>query len=458
MPDDGGPPAFTGYALPYYTRNGADTEYLFSNPSAVTVTGKLVAFGPKCQPVGEPVAIKVGPHCTQSVRMRAIQPDHAGHVVVTAQKPLVATILYVREDLAVVGNAIAGPDAGTVSTTAKRATYGFGYRTLPLGPDTLDATLYVSNPATAPLAGLLNVYDQKCQRLEPVKFSVRPGCTRELPLPAGHFGYGQVRVGGPAVLNLLHFAKSAGGLTGAELLGDAQRVQEPPPLGSGLLIDYTHGCRGAASGDTGPWEAAIVAAGNTVDHLLTPPITAAALQPYRALAIIMPRTGYTSAETQAISDFVQAGGGLLIAQDYGVEPGLGGPMPWSWPVRSVLGIFGLIDDNNIALDALHCDSGIPGNVVFDAQRSFNAHPVVAGLKSVSVSATCTFSTAAGWSTVIKTDTDSTPADQPVLVEQAFGAGRVLVFGDSNTFSQYEFAKYDNTTFGVRCAERVLFKI
>jgi hypothetical protein len=98
------------------------------------------------------------------------------------------------------------------------------------------------------------------------------------------------------------------------------------------------------------------------------------------------------------------------------------------------------------------------NVIFEAATCFKPHPIVAGLKAVSVSATSTFSLATGWTTVIETDTDAVPASQPVLIEQALGAGRVLVSGDTNWWSNPELAKYDNKTFGVRCAERVLFKI
>jgi hypothetical protein len=460
MPDDDRPPQQPGYALPYYTRDGGDTEYLLSNPGPATVTGSLVVFGPRCRPVGEPVGIKIDPHCSQSVRVRPIVPEHAGHAILDVDRPLVVSIFYIRRDeLAVVGNAIAGPDAlAGWLPPAKSKTYAFGYRTQPFGADTLDGSLFVSNPSTTPLGGLVTLFDENCRSGRPRKISIRPGCTREFPFPAGQFGYGQVRVLGPAVLNVLHFAKSAGGIAAAELLGEANRIQEPPPPGAGLLIDYTHDCRSAASGDLGAWEAAVTAAGNTVDRLTASPVTLAALQPYRAFAVVTPRIAYGAAETQAISDFVQAGGGLLIVQDHGLDPGLGGPMPWSWPTRSVMGAFGLVDDDNMARDALHNDGGNPGRVVLESSRSFKPHPVVAGLAAVMADATCTFSSAAGWTTIVETDADTVPPNQPVLVERSVGAGRVLVFGDSNSWTDIEIGKYDDQALGVRCCERVLFKI
>lgn len=386
MPDTGSPPARKGYALPYYTRNGGDTEYLLSNPGSAPVNGQLIVFGPDCKPAGEPLQIKLAPNCTQSVRVRPVVPDNAGHAIAAVDGPLVISILYSRaNDLAVVGNALAAADLVLDWPAAVRAkTYGFGFRTLPLGPDTLDASLFVSNPSTHNLGGLLTLYEERCTSLLVKKFSIAPNCTREFALPAGHYGYGRIRVLAPAVLSLLHFAKSAAGVTAAELLGESNRVEDPPPVGTGLLIDYTHGCRGAAAGDMTDWEAAIAATGVRVDRLTTPPLTLAALQIYRALAVIVPRTAYSAAEVQAVSDFVKAGGGLLVAQDYGVDPPTG-PMPWSWPTRSVLGAFGLIDDNNLVEDALHND-GQPGWVVFEAQRCFQPHPIVNGLAAISVDA------------------------------------------------------------------------
>lgn len=461
MPGDDGPPAQSGYALPYFTRLGGDTEYLISNPGPASITGKLVVYGPQCRPVGEPVGIHVAPHCTQSVRIAAIVPNNAGHSILTFDHPPAVSILYSRaRDQAVVGHALAGSDALTGWTPGiKSKTYAFGYRTQPLGPDTLSASLFVSNPNSTNLGGLFTVFDDLCQSHGTSKFSIKPGCTREFKLPPGHYGFGQIRVLAPAVLSVLHFAQSAGGLATAELLGEANRINEPPPPGAGLLIDYTHGCRGAATGDMGQWEAAVAAAGITVTKQVLPPITLAALLPHRAFAVITPRTAYASSEVQAIYDFVSGGGGLIVVQDYGVDPALGGPMPWSWPTRSVLGAFGIVDDNNMAQDTLHHDGASTGRVLFEAaQGCFASHPITSGLGTMLVDAVCTFSSAAGWTTIVQTDGDAVPPKQPVLVERAVGSGRVVVVGDPNSWTNAELGKFDNKAIGVRCAERALFKI
>jgi hypothetical protein len=137
-----------GYALPYYTRLGSDTEYLICNPGPVPVQGSLTAYGPECRPAGEPVNVQLGPNCTQSVRMRPIVPDHAGHTILDVSRPVVVGIVYLRPgDATVVGNALAGRSA-LVGMPARPAakTCGFAYRTLPLGPDTLEASLFNSVP------------------------------------------------------------------------------------------------------------------------------------------------------------------------------------------------------------------------------------------------------------------------------------------------------------------------
>ena len=73
-------------------------------------------------------------------------------------------------------------------------------------------------------------------------------------------------------------------------------VAEPPPPGAGLLLDETHECRAAASGDMMMWLSALAAARITVDRLTSGPVTAAALQQYRAFAVVMPRVAYAAAE------------------------------------------------------------------------------------------------------------------------------------------------------------------
>lgn len=447
-----------GYALPYFTRLGGDTEYLISNPGAVPVQGSLTVYGPECRPVGEPVPIQLGPMCTVSVRIRAIAPDHAGHAVLDVSRPVVIGIFYLRRDeAAIVGNALAGRDALVgMPVRVAAGSYGFSYRTQPFGQDTLTASVFVSNPNGTPLGGALTVYGERCDVVDRQQIGVRPGCTREYALPAGRYGFGRIRIADPAVLSLLHFSAATGGVTTAELLDEPLHVPEPPQ-GNGILIDDTHGCRGAASGDLTTWESALVAAGITVGHLTTPPLTAAALSPYRALAIVMPLIAYDPAEVQDISSFVSAGGGLVLGQDFGLDPAFGAN-PWTGPARSVMGAFGLLDDNNMALDPTHNEAGDASRIRFDVGRNFGGHAVVNGLSTTSVVATCTFSNAVGWDPVVITDSDSIPAMAATVVARTVAAGRVLVLGDTNTLSDTVIVEHENRAFGLRCAEWVTFQL
>jgi hypothetical protein len=453
-----------GYALPYYTRLGHDTEYLICNPGPLPVQGSIFVYGRECRPVGEPIGVHIQPTCTQSVRVQPIIPDYAGHAVLDVSRQVVVGIVYLRPtDSTVVGNALAGRSSlvGT-PTRPVPATYGFGYRTLPFGPDMLEASLFVSNPNTSTLSGELRVYGENCELLDRQQIRVRPGCTREYRLPVGHFGFGRVRVLAPAVLNLLHFSANTGGLTGAELLDANTEVPEPPPPEAGILIDDTHRCHDPyLFGSMAVWESALMAAGITVDHLTTSPLTAAALQPYRALAVIGPLVAYDPAEVQVISNFVNGGGGLLIGQDFGVDPMYPyNQNPWSLPTRSVMNAFGIIDDSNDASDPTpnHYD-GNSGWIRFEAGRNFGGgHPIVAGLTTIWFRLTCTLSGGSAWSAIVNTDTDTNPPSRPVVMERDVGAGRILVLGDSNPLDDSTIVQYENQIFAVRCIERLLFRI
>src|SRR6185503_10901339 len=73
------------YALPYYTRNGADTEYLISNPNPVTVSVQVVVFGKECR-ITKRLEFELRPNCTRSIRLRAIEPEMAAFCVVLVKE------------------------------------------------------------------------------------------------------------------------------------------------------------------------------------------------------------------------------------------------------------------------------------------------------------------------------------------------------------------------------------
>src|SRR4029434_7731215 len=99
------------YALPYYTRNGVDTEYLISNPNPSAVNVHVAVFGKECK-LRKKLQFELGPNCTRSIRLRAIEPEHASFCVVMVKEgELVIHLLYAREgDIAIVGGELAGRD------------------------------------------------------------------------------------------------------------------------------------------------------------------------------------------------------------------------------------------------------------------------------------------------------------------------------------------------------------
>ena len=444
----------SAYALPYFTRSGGDTEYLISNPGSGSLGAVLGVFGKNCKLVKK-LEFKLGPNCTRSVRLRAIVPDHAGHCVLQASaEPIIHLLYYRAPDIALVAAAQVGRDnlLGWRRGEASR-TYGFGYRALAPGHDTLGGAVFVSNPDSVTLSGQIAFFDQGCQEVARKRFRVAPGCTAEFGFPGGRFGYGTVEVSSPSAINVLHFAASSRGVASAELIGEADRVPSVAPRPrSRILFDDTHACRPGATGDWTQYEAALVSAGYSVTHFTQPPVTLAALRRHDVFVVASPRSPYTAAEKQAIADFVSGGGGLMIVQDFGNAP-------WSAPTREMLNLFGASDDNNTMQDPTNCFS--PGqfdDVVFDYQRNFKAHPIVNGLKYFHVDAAASLSGGTAWTTVVETDDDSTPARRPAVLASSFGAGRVVAFGDTNTWADHLIGHLENKRFGVRCAEWLLLRI
>jgi hypothetical protein len=225
MPADDRPWETGGYALPYYTRSRGDTEILIGNPGPDRVRGWAYFFGPECRVVAETVALDIFPHCTQSIRARAIVPDFAGHAILAVERRLAVSLLFERRDAAVVANSVVdGNRPITWPTRRMHKTYGFAYRTRPSGNDTLEASLFVSNPNSAALGGALTVYDERCEPTIREQFTIGPDCTDEFALPPGHVGYAEIRVGVPAVLHLVHRTATSKGLAASELLGAGNEI------------------------------------------------------------------------------------------------------------------------------------------------------------------------------------------------------------------------------------------
>lgn len=443
------------YAIPYYTVAGADTEYLISNPNNQAVKVTLAVFGKNCRII-KTLQFSLKPNCTRTIRLRAISPDFAGHAVLVATLPLIGHILYLRQgDVAVVGGELSGGDnLFAWPSREKSRTYGFGYRALPLGHDSLGGSVFISNPQAAVMTGSIVFYDQACSPTPSRRISIKPGCTAEYKFPKGNYGYGRVQVTDQAVINVLHFTASSKGVAAAELLGEGNQLTVPvtdPVARSKILFDDTHVCRPGVTGDWTDYEKALVDAGYSVAHHAAATVTLAALKKHDVFVIVTARSSYTDAEKKAISEFVNQGGGLLIVQDFGGAP-------WSVPTREVLNYFGANDDNNFINDPTNNMGGQTDDVIFDYQRNFLGHPITNGWKYFHVDAASSLSGSAGWSTVVETDDDSVPPRRPAVIARAFGKGRIVAFGDSNTWANHLIGNLDNKRFGIRCAEWLLFRI
>lgn len=451
------------YALPYYTRAGGDTEVLLSNPGPSPLHGGLLVFGGDCRLVEE-ADFELGPNCTRTFRIRPVAPDAAGFVVVKASAPVIAHLLHYRPGRApVAGGELGG--AGNLwvwdSDEASR-TYGFGYRAAPIDTGPVTGAVYVSNPHSATLDGEVVFYDQRCGEAGREGLLLQPGCTAEIPFPNGRFGYGRVRVSGPAVIHVVHFGTRAGGLAASELVGEDHRIPVPvetPPGGTKILFDGSHGSMLSLDPPSVPpglipsqrLEDALVAAGYEVDRFEGPEITAAVLEPYDVVMVATAQVPYSEAEKQAMVDFVNTGGGLFVAMDFG---------GFATVTRLVLHAFGADSDTVLVEDPLHSVPGSPSSswLILEQARNFVPHVILQGISSAQFRASTSMWGGAGWQTVIESDDDAMPPRRPLLMARSFGSGRVVVCGDFSWLSYFSLDMVDNEALAVRCVEWLLFQI
>jgi hypothetical protein len=444
----------TVYALPYYTHNGSDTEYLISNPNTNAQKAKLIFYGKKCQ-AKKTLSFTLKPNCTYNIKIRTIVPEHAGHAILIVVNPVVVHILYIRSgDFAVVGGELAGTDnLFKWLPTEKSRTYGFGYRSLALGHDTLEGAVYISNPYPTTLTGKLIFYDQKCKVARRHRVSIKPGCTYKYPFPKVRYGYGRIQLSRQAVINVLNFTASSKGIAAAELVGETNRIDGPaetPSPRTKILFDDTHNYPEHLSFYSS-YEAALSSAGCTVAHHTSGSLTLSVLQQHHVLVVIGPYSEYSASEKIAITSFVNGGGGLMIVGEWSFY------QPLTVALTALLNIFGANYDDNQVVDPTNYEDQTY-YVLYDNQRNFLPHSIVDGLTQIKLFAGSSLSGGDGWTTIIETDDDSVPARRPIVICRPFGAGRIVAFCDSSFLTNVFIQSYDNEAFGLRCAEWLLFRI
>lgn len=159
------------------------------------------------------------------------------------------------------------------------------------------------------------------------------------------------------------------------------------------------------------------------------PVTLEELENYAAYVIPLAMDEPTTAEIEAMQTYVENGGALFIIADWGGV--------FSDPSQALANVFGISLDANIVVDVNHdidmhdeygtCDCWIR----YDA-ANFSSHTIMDGLNSLQTYATTGMLPGTA-SPLIRTNTDATPADRAIAVALNYGAGRVVIVGDSNYF-------------------------
>jgi hypothetical protein len=330
--------------------------------------------------------------------------------------------------------------------------YAFGYRSFSLASSPVPGVVCISNPTANLLSGQVAFFDQSCRALRPIRLAVRPGCTREIPFPKDRYGYCRVDTSDSAVVNVLHLDPTGRLIAGAELITDENQVSSRSTTPTGkkrVLFDDTHQCRPGLVGDWTRFESALRSAGLTVSHL-SGAITPASLSECDVLVVAVARTAYNVVEKKAIASFVGNGGGLLMVQDFGNAP-------WSVPMRDLLNTFSTSDENNLIFDETN-NVGDPGWVLFEPARNYHPHTILTGINAFHVNAAASLTGGTLWETIVETDDDSVPSRRPVLIARNMGSGRLLAFGDSNTWADGLIADLDNQRLGVRSIQWLLQRI
>jgi len=158
-----------------------------------------------------------------------------------------------------------------------------------------------------------------------------------------------------------------------------------------------------------------------VGYVSQNPISNDLLRNYQILMLDLPISDLDTEEISTILDLINSGGGLFIG---------GGWTNLNTLTRS----FGIQFTQEKVEDKLHNDQG--GAII----TNFVASPVTNGLTRVVGGAMLIIQTPAV--AVAYSDSDSTPANAPLIAISQFGLGKIAVVGDEYTFANY-FDSADN---------------
>lgn len=164
-------------------------------------------------------------------------------------------------------------------------------------------------------------------------------------------------------------------------------------------------------------------AGYTVETLTSSEITYDRLAPYLAFVIPLAQSAPSAAENAAMQQYVEQGGGLFLIADWG-----GG---FSGPSQALANTFGVTLDANIVTDPTEYIDGV-NNYIHYVAKNFSSHDIMHELANIQTY-TSTSIQPGNASPLITTNANADPPERPVAAALNFGAGRVVVLGDSNYF-------------------------
>jgi len=173
------------------------------------------------------------------------------------------------------------------------------------------------------------------------------------------------------------------------------------------------------------------ACGYSVDVRGSGSITSDLLNDYNILVLINPTENFANSEKQAIYDFVEYGGGLLLASEY-----YGGWTDETWSVPNSLAEHFGVTFNRDAICAGEC-----------IINNFASHPTTQDIYSIGYYGGCTLQPTGPW---VATAIDGGVVAQAIK----FGLGKAFFMGDGNLFSErvdmgdYWIEQYDNERFAL----------
>ncbi len=207
-----------------------------------------------------------------------------------------------------------------------------------------------------------------------------------------------------------------------EYFGESGSCEKP------VLIDQGHN-NWYSLGNGDEWSyfsfvTALQEAGYEVESTTSFPITYGELTSYSAYVIPLAGVSPTSQEIQDMQEYVEDGGAIYLIADWGGV--------FSDPSQALANVFGVTLDANTVTDPNDFIGGHDVWVTYDS-ANFSSNAIMSGLNQLQTYASTGMLPGTA-SPLIITDADASPPNRAIAVALSYGAGRVIIVGDSNYFS------------------------